>query len=316
LVTAHFPLNSVTGPLLAEGSVVTSPNQQVWTVSPRKASTRCPAWFPLPSVKSPVSPVHASAHLAAQYVEVLRGRGAIDNLEIVFSAKLQEAFQTRAGMFRATAFSLGSLGAVVVFMGISAMRFLAPFFFQGVRGFSPAGVGLLLMPGAAVTALVAPFVGRIADRYGVRLFANVGFFVALAGLVTFTRIDVGTPTWLVVTGLMILALGMAAFSAPNSTSILNSVPADAHGVAAGFVNLCRNTGNVMGIAYGTAVVTLAMGSAGFAPSLSAVGPGSSREVFAAFTHGVQLTSISLVLLAVPVLGLLLLFARGTRTARR
>jgi MFS family permease len=71
-------------------------------------------------------------------------------------------------LFRNGAFAFGALGAVVVFMGISATRFLAPFFLQAVRGLNPSQVGMLLLPAAVVTAVTAPFVGRFADRFGVR----------------------------------------------------------------------------------------------------------------------------------------------------
>ena len=230
--------------------------------------------------------------------------------------KRHEAPMLDFSLFRNGAFAFGALGAVVVFMALSATRFLAPFFLQAVRGFGPSQVGLLLLPAATVTALAAPFVGRLADRFGVRLFANIGFAVAASGLLFFAALDVDTPTWSVVAGLMVLALGMSAFSAPNSASILNSVDASSHGVAAGFVNLCRNTGNVLGIAFGTAVVTLAMARAGFPPSLAAVDPGAGRDVFSAFTRGVQIASIVLIALAVPVLAVLVVARRRAPQAHR
>ncbi|HEY7671212.1 MAG TPA: MFS transporter [Gammaproteobacteria bacterium] len=207
-------------------------------------------------------------------------------------------------LFRNGTFALGSLSAVVVFMGISAMRFLAPFFLQSVRGFSPAQVGLLLLPGAVVTAVASPFAGRLADRFGVRLFATVGFGVTTAGLFAFAVLDTATPAWFMVGSLMILALGMSAFSAPNSASIINSVDADSHGLAAGFVNLCRNTGNVLGIAFGTAVVTLMMARAGMPPSLAAIDEAAGQTVFTAFTSGVRTAAIALIALALPVLAIL------------
>jgi EmrB/QacA subfamily drug resistance transporter len=212
-------------------------------------------------------------------------------------------------LFRNGAFAFGALGAVVAFMAISATRFMAPFFLQAVRGFDATQVGLLLLPAATITAVAAPFVGRFADRFGVRLLANIGFSICLLGLIFFANLDTETPTWVVVAGLVVLALGMSSFTAPNSASILNSVDAQAHGVAAGFVNLCRNTGNVIGIAFGTVLVTLTMARAGFPPSLAAVDPAAGNEVFAAFTRGIQITSIALIGLALPVLAILVVSSR-------
>jgi EmrB/QacA subfamily drug resistance transporter len=215
-------------------------------------------------------------------------------------------------LLRNRAFALGSLSALVLFMGISATRFLAPFFFQAVRGFGPSQVGLLLLPAAVITAIAAPFAGRLADRFGVRLFASIGFGVATAGLFAFTTLETHTPTWFIVMGLMILALGMSAFSAPNSAAIINAVDSGSHGLAAGFVNLCRNTGNVLGIAFSTAVVTLTMARAGVPPSLAAVDPAAGQDVFAAFTRGVRTASVALIGLALPVLVLLAVSVRRAR----
>jgi EmrB/QacA subfamily drug resistance transporter len=218
-------------------------------------------------------------------------------------------------LFRIGAFGLGSLGAVVAFMGISSTRFLAPFFLQGVKGFQPSQVGLLIVPAALVTAIAAPFAGRLADRWGVRLFANIGLGITLLGFAMFGLLETTTPVWAVVVGLMVMSLGMALFSAANSASILNSVDASAHGLAAGFVNLCRNSGNVIGIAFGTAIVTLTMGANGYPPSLSAVGPAADPGILMAFTRGVDIASSALTAIALVVLVILVTWSWRTRAGR-
>src|ERR1700746_2696590 len=45
-----------------------------------------------------------AASLAPQHVEILRGIRGLTNLNVVFARELQEAFDTRAGMFRPLAF--------------------------------------------------------------------------------------------------------------------------------------------------------------------------------------------------------------------
>jgi hypothetical protein len=148
------------------------------------------------------------------------------------------------------------------------------------------------------------------------LFANIGFGTALIGLGMFCLLAPDTATWTVVAALMVLALGMSTFSAPNSASILNSVTDNSHGVAAGFVNLCRNTGNVIGIAFATAIVTLTMSGSGLAPSLSAVDAQSGQGVFAAFTRGVQISSLSLLALALPMLIVLVIWSSSAWRRRQ
>lgn len=227
--------------------------------------------------------------------------------------RVQPAPMLDFALFRNTAFALGALGGVVVFMGISLIRFMTPFFLQGVKGFDPSQVGFSMMPAAMVTAVASPLLGRFADRFGVRRFANLGFAVVIGGLLIFSRLSVDTPTWVLIVGLMVLALGMATFSAPNSAAVLNAVTPDSHGLAAGFINLCRNTGNIIGIAVGTAVVTLTMSAAGFPPSLSAVAPKSGQGVYTAFTLGVRTACFGLIALSVAVLIVLLVYSGSRRS---
>jgi EmrB/QacA subfamily drug resistance transporter len=215
-------------------------------------------------------------------------------------------------LFRVGAFGLGALSSITAFMSVSSTRFLVPFFLEGVKGFDPSRVGLVLLPGAIVTALAGPFVGRLASRFGVRLFANVGIAIIMLGVTQFLLLTTDIPVSLLVLGLMTIALGLSTFSAPNSTSMLNAIDADSHGFAAGFVNLCRNTGNVLGIAFATAIVTLTMGRHGFEPSLSSVAPGAAQDLLGAFTSGVNTTAGALLLLTFAVLSVLVAWSWGVR----
>jgi len=188
-------------------------------------------------------------------------------------------------LFRKPDFAFGALGALVVFMGISAIRFLVPFFLQGVRGYTAATVGLLIVPAAIVTATIAPFAGRLAGRWGVRLFANIGLALTTLGFAVFIGVHVTTPIWVIVAGLMVTSFGMAIFGAANSASIMNAVDDKAHGATAGFVNLCRNSGNVIGVAFATVVVTLTMAAGGYPASLQAIDSTADPGVFTTFAAG-------------------------------
>ena len=208
-------------------------------------------------------------------------------------------------LFRNPDFAFGALGALVVFMGISAIRFLVPFFLQGVRGYPAATVGLLIVPAAIVTATIAPFAGRMADRWGVRLFANIGLALTTVGFAVFIGLHVTTPVWVIVAGLMVTSFGMAIFGAANSASIMNAVDDQAHGATAGFVNLCRNSGNVIGVTFATVVVTLTMAAGGYPASLQAIDPRADPGVFTAFAAGFDrattvLTGIAFVVLTIVV----------------
>jgi Na+/melibiose symporter-like transporter len=218
-------------------------------------------------------------------------------------------------LFRNAEFALGAVAALVLFMGIASTRFLVPFFLQNVRGFSVAQIGAMIVPAALVTAIAAPFAGRFADRWGVRLFANVGMAITALGFAAFTALHTATPVAAVVAGLMTMSLGMSVFGAANSASMLNTVGEAEHGVAAGFVTLCRNSGNVIGVAFGTVIVTLTMGAAGYPPSLAAVDPAADPGVLAAFTRGVDRASLAQVAVVLAVLAIVVPWSWRTAARR-
>jgi Na+/melibiose symporter-like transporter len=139
--------------------------------------------------------------------------------------------------------------------------------------------------------------------------------ITLVGFATFCLLGLGTPFWQVVAGLMVMSAGMSLFSAANSASMLNSVEEHSHGVAAGFVSLCRNSGNVIGIAFGTVVVTLTMGALGYPPTLAAVGPDADRGILRAFTAGVGYASTALCAIVVAVLVVVVAWSWRAHTRR-
>ena len=63
---------------------------------------------------------------------------------------------------------------------VTAMTLPLMFYTQAVRGLSPTGSALLMVPMALFTGILAPFVGRLVDRVHPRYIAGTGFAL-LAG---------------------------------------------------------------------------------------------------------------------------------------
>ena len=69
-------------------------------------------------------------------------------------------------------------------------------------------------------------------------------------------------------------------------------------MVSGFLNLVRNSANVISLAIATTIVTVTMGSLGFEPSLEAVRTSSVEGVRGAFTIGMRYSFFVLVGLVV------------------
>ena len=108
---------------------------------------------------------------------------------------------------------------------------------------------------------------------------------------------------------------MGMFYSPNSSSVLSAVGRESYGVVSGFLNLVRNSANVISLAIATTIVTVTMGSLGFEPSLEAVRTASVEGVRGAFTVGMRYAFY--VLIALVIASMTVSFLQGqAKTAPR
>ena len=169
------------------------------------------------------------------------------------------------------------------------VRFLIPFYLQFVLGFSPSMIGWIIVPSAFCMVIAGPISGRLSDKYGWRIFNVGGMLVAALGLLMLVNLDVKSSVLLVLAGMVVQTLGSGTFWPSNNSSVMSVVSPASYGVISSFMNLVRNSGNVVGIAVSTAIVTETMGSMGHPPTLSAINDSSGLPILSAFTAGLRNT---------------------------
>ncbi len=200
--------------------------------------------------------------------------------------------------FRDRVFSCGVSAAFLTFLGQSSVLFLMPFYIQNVLGYSPKIAGLVVMPGALCMAIMGSVTGTLSDKFGWRWFTVGGMVFSTAGLAVLSRVTDTSPLWEVIPGLIMVNCGMGMFYSPNSSSVLSAVGRESYGVVSGFLNLVRNSANVISLAIATTIVTVTMGSLGFEPSLEAVRTGTVEGVRGAFTEGMRYAFYVLIALVI------------------
>ena len=200
--------------------------------------------------------------------------------------------------FRDRVFSCGVSAAFLTFLGQSSVLFLMPFYIQNVLGYSPKIAGLVVMPGALCMAIMGSVTGTLSDKFGWRWFTVGGMVSSTVGLVILSRVTDTSHLWEVIPGLVLVNCGMGMFYSPNSSSVLSAVGRESYGVVSGFLNLVRNSANVISLAIATTIVTVTMGSLGFEPSLEAVRNASVEGVRGAFTVGMRYAFYGLIALVI------------------
>ncbi len=190
------------------------------------------------------------------------------------------------GLFSRRVFSLGVLASFISFLSVGSIRFMMPFYLQGVLGYRPGQVGLIMLPTAVTMTIMGPVAGRLSDRYGYRAFNVAGLILASLGIFTISQISENTHLAIIIGALVIQSAGTGLFGSPNSASIFSAAEGNRHGVVSALLSLVRNSANVTSIAVATAVVTATMVSMGYAPDLGNVG-GEDAGLLASFVSGMN-----------------------------
>jgi len=219
----------------------------------------------------------------------------------------------RLSLFRIWGFSAGCTASLSSFVGLQASTFLMPFYLQLALGLGARTAGLLMTSVPLTMALVAPFSGRLSDRYGSRVLATAGLSILISGLFLLSRVTMaGQGYWPIIGALMLLGLGIGMFQSPNNSFIFGSVPREHYGAASGFIATMRNAGSSLGIALWGTIITSQLLSHGFEGSLQAAvaNPALTDEVIPVFLDGLHRAMY--VAMAVVFVGVVASALRGAR----
>ncbi len=191
-------------------------------------------------------------------------------------------------LFRRRVFSLGVLASFMSFLSTGSIRFMMPFYLQGVLGYNPGQVGFIMLPTAVTMTIMGPVAGRLSDRYGYRAFNVAGLMLASVGIFTISRVSETTPLLIIIGALVVQSAGTGLFGSPNSASIFSAAAGNRHGVVSALLSLVRNSANVTSIAVATAVVTSTMVSMGYVPDLGSVSGGDDSGLLGSFVSGMNM----------------------------
>jgi EmrB/QacA subfamily drug resistance transporter len=159
------------------------------------------------------------------------------------------------GLFRIRAFTLGNLAGLMASVGRGGLQFMLIIWLQGIwlplHGYSyestPLWAGIYLLPLTVGFLVAGPVSGYLSDKFGARLFATGGLLVVAATFILLVVIPVDFPYWQFAAVLALNGIGSGLFSAPNTTAIMNSVPAHERGAASGVRGTVFNSGTSLSI---------------------------------------------------------------------
>jgi MFS family permease len=158
-------------------------------------------------------------------------------------------------LFKIKAFSAGNLAGLLASISRGGLQFMLIIWLQGIwlplHGYSfantPLWAGIYLLPLTVSFLVAGPLSGFYSDRFGARAFATGGLALVAVSFLGLLVLPTDFNYWAFAGLLVLNGIGSGLFSSPNTTAIMNSVPANRRGAAAGMRGTFFNAGTSLSI---------------------------------------------------------------------
>jgi MFS family permease len=161
----------------------------------------------------------------------------------------------RMSLFRIRPFAAGNVANLAMAMSRGGMQFMLIIWLQGIwlplHGYSfsqtPLWAGIYLIPLTIGFLLSAPLSGILSDKFGAKAFTIGGALLTAASFLALAFLPVDFSYWVFALLILVNGLGTGLFVSPNRAEMMNAVPADQRGAAAGMITTFMNSASVLSI---------------------------------------------------------------------
>lgn len=179
-------------------------------------------------------------------------------------------------------FAFSNLAALISYSATFAVAFLLSLYLQYAKGMNPQSAGMVLVSMPAVQAVLSPFAGRLSDRISPRILASTGMALTTIGLSLLAFLSQDTTIGFIFLSLVILGLGFAFFSSPNTNAIMGSVENRTYGVASATMATMRQVGMMLSMGIAMLIFAIYIGRVEITPEYYPVFVQSARIAFMIF----------------------------------
>jgi hypothetical protein len=151
-------------------------------------------------------------------------------------------------LFRNRLFSINLISGVLVFIALSGIFILLPFYLELVLGFGTRQVGLMMAVVPVLLSVSSPVSGWFSDKFGPRPVIVVGLSIIIVGAYLLTLLDEQTAVLTFILIVLPVGAGIGVFQSPNNSAVMGSVPRERLGIASSLLSVTRTLGQVAGIA--------------------------------------------------------------------
>lgn len=157
-------------------------------------------------------------------------------------------------LFKKTRFTQGISAYFLFQINTLGLSFILPNYIQLVNGSTAMTAGLLVLPGGALGAVLAPVSGRLLDNYGARKPIVTGAVFELVGSLLFCTFASKLSSLLIIIFYLIIMLGIGLVMGNIMTTSLNLITVDQNADGNGLFNMAQQFSG----AAGTSIVSAIM----------------------------------------------------------
>jgi DHA2 family multidrug resistance protein len=158
-------------------------------------------------------------------------------------------------MFRSRNFASSNLMMLTLGISLFGTTVLLPQYTQVLMGYTAEQAGMALSPGGFVVILLLPLVGTLVSKTDPRYLIAFGFTVLSASMFFMTtHLYQGIDFKMAVLLRVYQSVGMAFLFVPINQLVYSGVPLEKNNSVSGIVNLSRNMGGDIGIAFVTTFI--------------------------------------------------------------
>jgi DHA2 family multidrug resistance protein len=158
-------------------------------------------------------------------------------------------------MFRRRSFAVANGLMLTLGLALFGSTVLLPQYLQVLMGYTAQQSGMALSPGGVLIILMLPFIGRVVGKVDSRVLISIGFIILAVSLFYMSRkMDLQMDFRTAVELRCFQAAGMAFLFVPIQTVSYSGVPVQKYNQVSGIMNLSRNMGGDLGIAFVTTLI--------------------------------------------------------------
>src|SRR3954467_12918327 len=145
-------------------------------------------------------------------------------------------------------FAVGCLISFCLGVGLYGLTYIYPRYLAEVRGYSALQIGETMFVSGITMFLTAPVVGRLMQKFDMRLIIATGIVIFALGSYQMTFITRDYDFYELLVPQILRGIGMMLAMVPANNIALGMLPPDRVKNASGLFNLTRNLGGALGLA--------------------------------------------------------------------